>query len=74
MTFYSGPYNPNNALSGEATRAGILARKIYDAAVAGVVAEALSFMGSHTWVGDTTKRVALINGVRADAAKWETAA
>lgn len=70
---YTGPYQtpgPSNPLHGEAMTACALARKIYSAPVAYIITEALSWMGLHNWSGDGPKLRALIDGVRADAAKY----
>lgn len=72
---YTGPYqqvNHSNPLHGEAMTARAVALKIYHPIVAHVITETLTFMAVHSWSGDQNKLRALIDGVRADAAKFST--
>lgn len=72
---YTGPYqqvNHSNPLHGEAMTACAVARQIYSPSVAHIITEALSWMGVHNWSGEGPKLRALIDGVRADAAKFST--
>lgn len=72
---YTGPYqqaNHSNPLHGEAMTARAMALKIYHPIVAHVITETLAFMAVHSWSGDQNKLRALIDGVRADAAKFST--